>query len=43
MSFTNIPGSYITPNNNVIMNDGSYGNITPNNNIILSNKYIPNI
>jgi hypothetical protein len=38
MSFTNIPGGYITPNGNVVMSDGTHGIITPNKNIILENE-----
>lgn len=35
MSFTNIPGGYVTPNGNVVMSDGGCGVITPNGNVII--------
>lgn len=35
-SFTNIPHGYITPNGNIVMNDGTYGVITPNKNVIIT-------
>ena len=36
MSFTNIPNGYITPNGNVVMNDGTYGFVTPNRNVVIT-------
>ena len=41
MSFTTIPHGYITPNGNVVMNDGTHGVITPNKNIIITNPINP--
>lgn len=38
LSFNNIPGGYVTPNGNVVMNNGTYGTITPNGNVILDGK-----
>ncbi len=42
MSFTNIPGGYVTPNGNVVMSNGDSGVITPNGNVIIQNKVINN-
>ena len=36
MSFTNIPNGYITPNGNVVMNDGTYGFVTPIRNVVIN-------
>ena len=42
MSFTNIPHGYITPNGNVVMNDGTHGFVTPNRNVVITDP-LPNI
>ena len=38
MSFTTISHGYITPNGNVVMNDGTYGVVTPNRNVVITDQ-----